>query len=140
MNKPTEFEDGYVVRVMDLPSGEKGFVTYDDDDFANVYINARLSAEAQTETGRHELKHIEDDDIHSDAPIDVVEELADRGLPALVKAANLPAPKPKPKPVSPLTPYQRAVVSSAISALDAIMAETEEDALRRIGRQTPIRR
>ena len=133
-----EFEDGYVVRVMDLPAGEKGFVTYDDDDFANVYINARLSAEAQTEAGRHELKHVEDDDIHSDAPIDVVEALADRGLPALVKASDLPAPKPK--PVSPLTPYQRAVVSSAISALDAIMAETEEDALRRIGRENPIRR
>lgn len=45
---------------MDLPTTVRGFVVGKDD--PTIVLNARLSHEANIETCKHELKHIERDD------------------------------------------------------------------------------
>lgn len=72
-NIPTELEGEFIIRVMDMPYGSNGVVIYDDDDFANIYINARSGSIQQKKTAKHELDHVEHDDIHSDEDIAAVE-------------------------------------------------------------------
>lgn len=74
----TEIEGEYIIRVMDLPICSKGFVVYDDNDFANVYINARYSHSTQTKAIKHEIDHIIHDDIHNQDDIRTIEARANR--------------------------------------------------------------
>lgn len=46
--------------LLDLPTTVRGFVVGKDD--PTIVLNARLSHEANMETYRHELRHIERDD------------------------------------------------------------------------------
>ena len=45
----------------------------DENGYASIYLNARLSYEAQMQNLRHELKHLEADDVHNDRSIFDVE-------------------------------------------------------------------
>ena len=134
MKIPPELEGEYTVRIMDMPLTSPGFVTYDDEDHANVYLNARYNRETNENTADHELTHIINDDIHNDDPIELVESRADastgkRRLPPLMKARDLLPPQPhvaatpaplqsRPNPSVPISPRQATVLLRAISELD----------------------
>lgn len=61
----------YVIRVIPLPKRINGFVTYDDEARANIYINENISDELKLEAFNHELRHVwlndafREDDIRS---------------------------------------------------------------------------
>ena len=134
---PIELLGEYAVRVMDLPEGSKGFVIWDDEDFANVYVNARLSRAEQIKAAEHELDHVINDDIHSSADIRTVEARAEgrapalKSIPRLMRAVDLLPPAP-PVPNEPPevkivpTPYQRAVIRRALDALDRYCVDQTE--------------
>jgi hypothetical protein len=63
----------YVVRLVDLPSRVGGLVAMDEEGFYNIYLNSRLTRERQRKALRHELKHIADDDMYNERPIEIVE-------------------------------------------------------------------
>lgn len=117
--------DEYAVRVMDLPEGVGGFVTESPDGFLNIYINARHGWRGQRKSFRHELRHAEEDDLHSDEPLAVIEARADgadvrlKAIPHLMHARDLLPPPPKPEPPR-LTPRQLAVIRRALAELDEI--------------------
>lgn len=58
------------VRVVDLPLGIGGMVTPNDDGTFSVYLNARNSRAKQEKSYRHELGHIERDDLYNGRPIE----------------------------------------------------------------------
>lgn len=64
-----------IVRHIDLPYGENGFVREDVDGNYNIYINARLSIDMQRKTIRHELNHVKRGDFDSVENIQVIENL-----------------------------------------------------------------
>ena len=70
--------DEYAVRVMDMPVSVGGFVTEAPDGFLNIYINARHTSTKQRRSFRHELTHGENDDLHSQEPLAVIEARADQ--------------------------------------------------------------
>ena len=117
--------DEYAVRLLDLPEGVGGFVTESPDGFLNIYINARHSWHGQRRSFRHELRHAEEDDLHSDEPLAVIEARADgtdvrlKAIPHLMRARDLLPPPPKPEPPK-LTPRQLAVIRRALAELDEI--------------------
>lgn len=131
--------DEYAVRLLDLPEGVGGFVTESPDGFLNIYINARHSWHGQRRSFRHELRHAEEDDLHSDEPLAVIEARADgtdvrlKAIPHLMRARDLlPSLPPlgKVAPAQPvtdevvsrpqLTPRQLAVIRRALAELDEI--------------------
>ena len=133
---PPELEGEYTIRVMDMPLTPPGFVMYDDDDHANVYLNARYNRETNKNTADHEMIHVINDDIHNDDSIEVVEARADgkaaklKSIPCLMKARDLmpkPKPQPVPKPRVQLSPHQAAVLFRAISNLDSLFFDTKYD-------------
>ena len=137
---PPELEGEYIIRVMDMPECLNGMVKYDENDFANVYVNAKLNAEARQKAADHELTHVINDDIHNSDPIEVIESRADghstqRHLPKLFKASDLLPSAQLPhrsgevaersevdraprSPAPQLSPHQAAVLLRAISDLD----------------------
>ena len=138
---PPELEGEYIIRVMDMPECLNGMVKYDESDFANIYVNAKLNAEARQKAADHELTHVINDDIHNSDPIEVIESRADahvtgsRRLPRLFRASDLLPSAQLPhrsgevaersevdraprSPVPQLSPPQTAVLLRAISDLD----------------------
>ena len=126
---PIEFEGEYAIRVMDMPLGAKGCIIYDDDDFANIYLNARYSREANVASADHEIVHMLEDDIHNTDDIRAAEARAGSraakpaSIPALFRARDLlppqaPEPAAPAKPAPDLSPYQARVLASALSELD----------------------
>lgn len=136
---PPEFEGEYTVRIVDMPVASPGFVLFDDDDHANVYLNARYNRETNENTADHELIHILNDDIHNSDDIRTVEARADghtantTPLPRLMKARDLLPQSQKlprrseevarrvdraPRPPVPISPHQAVVLLRAISDLD----------------------
>ena len=69
-------EEGYTVRVIDLPVTVHGMIAVDETGHANIYINARLSIAMQREALKHELKHYANGDIYSSKSIREVEGFA----------------------------------------------------------------
>lgn len=65
--------DDCCVRVIDLPYDVPALVSVDAEGYANIYLNARLSRDAQMRGFRHEVDHINDDDVFSDSDIFDVE-------------------------------------------------------------------
>lgn len=122
--------DEYTVRLMDLPVSVGGFVTESPDGFLNIYINARHGWKAQKKSYRHELNHGENDDLHSDEPLAVIEARADgtdvrlKAIPHLMRARDLLPPPPKPEPPR-LTPHQLAVIRRALADLDNFCLSTD---------------
>ena len=68
-----KFPDSFTVRLVDLPTTQKGFICEDIDGHINVYINARLSHTGQMDAARHEYRHWLSDDLRNDRPIQEVE-------------------------------------------------------------------
>ena len=122
--------DEYAVRVMDLPVSVGGFVTESPDGFLNIYINARHTSAKQRRSFDHELTHGENDDLHSDEPLAVIEARADgtdvrlKAIPHLMRARDLLPPPPKPEPPK-LTPRQLAVIRRALADLDNFCLRTD---------------
>ncbi len=126
--------DEYAVRLLDLPEGVGGFVTESPDGFLNIYINARHSWHGQRRSFRHELRHAEEDDLHSDEPLAIIEARADgtdvrlKAIPHLMRARDLVSQSPPPmgrvaegrerSPAPSLTPRQLAVIRRALADLD----------------------
>lgn len=65
------------VRLVDLPVQAGGLISVDEEGFVNIYLNARLSRDAQREALQHELRHHYRGDLYSDADIRTVEREAD---------------------------------------------------------------
>lgn len=92
---PRELEGEYIIRVMDMPECLNGMVKYDENDFANIYINVHLSPEGRRKAADHELTHVINDDIHNTDDIRTIEARADghatplHRLPPLFKASDL---------------------------------------------------
>lgn len=57
--------DDVCIRFMDFPCRVNGVTVQDENGFYNVYINARLSLEAQRAAIKHELTHIKREDFYS---------------------------------------------------------------------------
>lgn len=127
--------DDAIVRLIDLPPGIGGAVMEDEDGFVSIYVNARHGHYAQLDDLDHEIAHIENDDLHNDDPIEVIEARADglpsslKPIPHLMRACDLlpqttnvaaaPAP-PRSQSNSPvpISPHQAAVLLHAINDLD----------------------
>ena len=65
--------DGCRVRLIDLDYGVGALISVDEEGFANIYLNARLSREKQRQALRHELAHFARDDWFRDADIREIE-------------------------------------------------------------------
>lgn len=52
----------YCIRYIDLPCSIKGVTVTGADGLYNIYINSRLSLDAQAKALRHELTHINRND------------------------------------------------------------------------------
>lgn len=65
--------EDYAVHIIDLPCNIKAFTSYQDD-FYNIYVNARLDQVQQKEAIIHELQHIEKDDF-SDRDVSICERM-----------------------------------------------------------------
>lgn len=126
MTIPPELEGEYTIRVMDMPLTSPGFVMYDDDDHANIYLNAHYNHESNEETADHEMTHIINDDIHNDDDIRTIESRADgitanlKSIPHLIKASDLLPPPPS-KPKFKPSPRQLAALRNCISELDTFL-------------------
>lgn len=67
------WNDEYRIRQMDLPYTVKAMVSMGEDGFYNVYVNSRLSQEAQFRAAAHELAHIAKDDFYNGNDIRAIE-------------------------------------------------------------------
>ena len=63
----------YVIRVIPLPKRINGFVTYDDEARANIYINENISDEQKRQAYQHEMRHIRRNDTSNGMEISAVE-------------------------------------------------------------------
>lgn len=63
----------YLIRMMDMPHGVKAVVSMDEEGFANIYVNARLSHDAQIAAARHEIMHVVRGDAYNWDAIEEVE-------------------------------------------------------------------
>ena len=61
--------DAVIIRVIDLPYGVNGMTVKDSNDDYNVYLNARLSGDAQALAFRHEIEHIKRGDFWSEGSV-----------------------------------------------------------------------
>lgn len=59
----------------DLPIEIKGFTAVNKDGNATIVLNARLNRFQQRLTYLHELKHIKNDDVHSNCTASQIEKL-----------------------------------------------------------------
>lgn len=119
--------DEYAVRLVDLPESVGGFIRESPDGFVNIYINARHVSGKQRRSFRHEMNHAENDDLHADEPLEVIEARADgvdprlKTIPHLMRARDLmPTPvqaDSKPETVK-LSPHQLRALMSCLAELD----------------------
>ena len=64
----------YVIRTADFgSSAADGAVMSCEDGVANIYINIRVCPQRQRDALKHELDHIANDDLYSEAPIEEIE-------------------------------------------------------------------
>lgn len=66
------------VRLVDFPVDIRGMIKEDSNGDYNIYINARYTDEEQLKTWLHEAAHARLGHLHSDRPIDEIEEEADK--------------------------------------------------------------
>lgn len=59
--------------VAPLPDGVKGFVTEDAEGYCTVILNSRNSREQNIATAIHEMRHIQNGDLHSEDAVDDIE-------------------------------------------------------------------
>lgn len=70
----------FFVRFVALPFAIKGCMLPNDDGTYSIYINSRISTFEQRRTLEHELIHIEQDDLYSLLPIEIIEDNAEHGI------------------------------------------------------------
>ncbi|MDD2218248.1 MAG: hypothetical protein PHW03_07695 [Eubacteriales bacterium] len=58
---------------MNLPHGVRGYTILNSDGSYSIMINARMSAEMQMETYRHEIAHIDSKDFDLCSEVDSLE-------------------------------------------------------------------
>ena len=56
--------DDYRVTLANLPTSIRGFVFMESDGVPRIVLNANLTREMNRRTMDHELKHIENDELH----------------------------------------------------------------------------
>lgn len=61
----TLLPSGCCVRLIDLPVSVGAMVAFDEEGYASIYLNSRLSYKKQREALRHELRHIDHDDAYN---------------------------------------------------------------------------
>ena len=67
----------YCIRLLDHPNTKiRGSVHIDEDGYANIYINPRISTDQQLKTLDHEMRHIQNDDAYNNDHIKLVENRA----------------------------------------------------------------
>ena len=71
----------YTVRLVKLPPAVRAFVTRDEDDHNNIYVNSQLNSIEQRKALRHELDHIEHADFDNELSIPEIEKDLDAGTP-----------------------------------------------------------
>lgn len=62
-----------ITRIVDLPTGIRGYTSLDPDGDYNVYINAKLSESMQKRVLAHEITHIKRDDFSDTKTVDEAE-------------------------------------------------------------------
>lgn len=67
--------EDFCIRFIDLPCRVNGVTVQDENGFYNVYINARLSEQAQRSAIKHELTHVKRNDFYSLEPLSKIENL-----------------------------------------------------------------
>ncbi len=67
-----------IIRKMDLPIGVDGITVLDENGDYNVYLNDRLSYDAQAEAFRHEVEHIKQGHFYKNEDIKKIESQAER--------------------------------------------------------------
>ena len=87
-----ELPENCAVRLIDLDVSVGGLIAVDEAGFVNIYLNARLSRDAQMKALRHELRHYYRGDLYSDADIREVERLADGPVVLDLRGAPVEAP------------------------------------------------
>ena len=91
--EPVRLPENCAVRLIDLDPAVDGLLAVDESGFANIYLNARLSREAQRKALRHELNHYRRGDLYSKADIRGVERRAGQPTrPALLAVDGSPLP------------------------------------------------
>ena len=71
-----EAPGGCSIRLLDMPYSVGAVVSYDHDGYASIYLNARLSREDQRRGLRHELRHINNNDLYNNKGIIDAENIA----------------------------------------------------------------
>lgn len=61
--------DSVIIRIIDLPIGVDGMTVKDSNDDFNIYLNARLSGDAQAIAFRHEVEHIRNGDFYREESV-----------------------------------------------------------------------
>ena len=61
--------DAVIIRIIDLPYGVDGLTVKDSNDDFNIYLNARLSGDAQAIAFRHEVEHIRNGDFYREESV-----------------------------------------------------------------------
>lgn len=73
----TFLPSGCCVRLIDLPTSVDAMVAFDEEGYASIYLNSRLSYEKQRDALRHELRHIDHDDAYNTTDLQAAERRAD---------------------------------------------------------------
>lgn len=68
--------DAVIIRKIDLKYAAAGITVMDNNGDYNIYLNDRLSADAQAEALRHEIRHIQQGHFYSMEDITVLEDRA----------------------------------------------------------------
>ncbi len=66
-----------IIRKIDLPIGVDGITVLDENGDYNVYLNARISCNAQADAFRHEVEHVRQGHFYTYEDIKVLEEKAE---------------------------------------------------------------
>ena len=61
--------DNYTIRLLDMPCSVKALTAMDEEGYCNIYVNSKLSQEAQRDAVKHELVHIRKDDFYNSLDI-----------------------------------------------------------------------
>lgn len=70
----------YKVYLLDQKNTKmRGSISLDPEGFASIYINPRLDVDQQAKTLEHELRHLINNDLHNDTPLELSELLAAGG-------------------------------------------------------------
>lgn len=69
--------DAVIIRKIDLPTDVPGITVLDDNGDYNIYLNDRLSCDAQANAFRHEVEHIRQGHFYTYEDIGVLEEQAE---------------------------------------------------------------